>query len=73
MSEQERPANWRTFEESDHGATRTFGIAYDTGVGQHILCNRMYEWQADWLVKVLRQFCTREVPAAPYEGEAHDQ
>lgn len=70
MSETRGPARWTKFEDADHGATPTFGISYRSDEGLHILCNNMYEWQADWLVKVLNQFCTREVPDPPHRSKA---
>lgn len=45
---------WRKFRDSpDDSATTTYGIAYDSPDGQHILCGKMYLWQADWLLSIL--------------------
>jgi len=34
----------------DGAATQRFMIIIDEGWRQSILCERMYEWQADWLL-----------------------
>lgn len=40
--------------EEDHGATPTFMVVCDEGWCEHIVCNGMYEWAADWLVLKLQ-------------------
>lgn len=36
------------------GKTPLFMIVCDEGWRESIVCNRMYEWAADWLVSVLQ-------------------
>jgi len=40
--------------EEDHGATPTFMIVCDEGWRESIVCNGMYGWAADWLVRQLQ-------------------
>lgn len=45
---------WKSEHTPEGHATRLFQINYQTGVGQHILCSNTYEWQADYLVRQLK-------------------
>lgn len=54
-----RDANWTKFEHTEDGhVTKLFGISYQSDVGQHILCTGMYEYQADWLLTLLKTAST---------------
>lgn len=44
----EKP-HYRKVEEV-HGATATFMVICDEGWRESIVCNKMYEWAADWLI-----------------------
>ena len=39
----------------DSGATQLYMITCDEGWRLSIVCERMYEWAADWLLEVLDQ------------------
>lgn len=41
-------------EHEDSGATRLFFITVNEGWRESIVCERMYEWAADWLVEQLQ-------------------
>lgn len=41
-------------------ATPLYQIRYQIPGEEHILCNNMYKWAADWLVKKLNQL--KEIP-----------
>lgn len=43
------------FKEDTGNATDTYGISYRIPGEQHILCNRMFKFQAEWLLEHLRQ------------------
>jgi hypothetical protein len=45
---------YRKVEEEDHGATATFMIVVDEGWRERILCNHLYELQADWLIEQIQ-------------------
>lgn len=49
----ERPFYSKT-EHQGGGATRLFFVNCDEGWRVSIVCERMYEWAADWLVEVLQ-------------------
>jgi hypothetical protein len=44
---------YRKVEHLDSGATKLFFIVCDEGWRESIVCERMYEWTADWLLGVL--------------------
>ena len=48
-------ATWRKVQEQNEHVTKTFMIVYDLPGEQHILCNGMYEYQVDWLLRVLER------------------
>jgi hypothetical protein len=55
----ERPI-YTKFNDSKPGqTTQTFGISVDEGWRQSILCNGMYERDADWLIEQIqfKPFC----------------
>lgn len=44
---------YRKVPDIDSGATTLFFIVCDEGWRESIVCERMYEWAADWLLTVL--------------------
>ena len=51
----ERPNYWKVAEEKPSPvATQTWMIVCDEGWRESIVCNRMYEWAADWLIKQIQ-------------------
>lgn len=44
---------YRKVEDLESGATKLFFIVCDEGWRESIVCERMYEWAADWLLTVL--------------------
>lgn len=46
---------YRKVEDIDSGATKLFFIVCDEGWRESIVCERMYEWAADWLLDSRRQ------------------
>lgn len=48
----ERPI-YTKVQHDEGGATRLFFIVCDEGWRESIVCERMYEWAADWLLTVL--------------------
>jgi hypothetical protein len=53
----------------DGHATQLFGIAYETPFAQHVLCTNMYEYQADWLLRVLDHVVVTGVEPYPVRGD----
>lgn len=49
----ERPVYAKVLHE-DSGATQPYFITCDEGWRQSIVCERMYEWAADWLIEQLQ-------------------
>ena len=43
-------------------ATPIFGISCDIGCREYIVCTGMYEYTADWLLKIIqhRPFCSNQ-------------
>jgi hypothetical protein len=46
---------YRKVAHDEGGATRLWFIVVDEGWREGILCERMYEWAADWLLTVLER------------------